>query len=331
MKQIYIKARKRRTDEFQFFMHNFVDECIASGFMPKPDILPSYKWHIRAVCRRLAYMLYTIFTPKNNSRQKALIVTANGGTINDNVFPYLWGYEIIPVLWDVWPTLWEPMFKSLRLHNCKLVFVTSHQVARKIEEVLGIKAIWIPEGIDASLYKKGNELIDRPKDILELGRRFFKYHQYLQNLSDDGFINLTASPVLPTGRIDTNNLLYKNDNEMAEDIANHKLFVCFPNSDTQPDKAQGIETLTQRYWEGMLSRCVLVGRAPQELIDLIGYNPVVDINWSNPEQQILDILGHIDEYQSLVDKNQESAIKFSSWQNRISMIKNEILKLGYNI
>ena len=37
-------------------------------------------------------------------------------------------------------------------------------------------------------------------------------------------------------------------------------------------------TLTQRYWECMFSRMVMVGHAPQEFIDFIGYNPVIELN-----------------------------------------------------
>ena len=44
-----------------------------------------------------------------------------------------------------------------------------------------------------------------------------------------------------------------------------------------PDIAQGVETLTQRYWETMLSRTVIVGHAPKELIDICGYNPVLEL------------------------------------------------------
>ena len=55
-----------------------------------------------------------------------------------------------------------------------------------------------------------------------------------------------------------------------------------------------IETLTQRYWECMLSRCLIVGRAPFELINLIGYNPVIEVEWGNESEQLLRILNNIE-------------------------------------
>ena len=53
--------------------------------------------------------------------------------------------------------------------------------------------------------------------------------------------------------------------------------------------AGDIETLTQRYWENMLSRIIMVGHAPKELVDLIGYNPIIEIDKENDKEQIIDI------------------------------------------
>ena len=97
--------------------------------------------------------------------------------------------------------------------------------------------------------------------------------------------------------------------------------VCFPQSDTNPQKAGSLETLTQRYWEAMLSGCIIVGRAPQELIDFIGYNSVVEVEWDNPEMQLSNILHDIDSYQKIVDKSLESARKHASWDCRMPTIK----------
>ena len=41
MKKIYIKDRKRKKYEFQFFMHDFVDACREVGFEKKTELFPS--------------------------------------------------------------------------------------------------------------------------------------------------------------------------------------------------------------------------------------------------------------------------------------------------
>jgi hypothetical protein len=81
----------------------------------------------------------------------------------------------------------------------------------------------------------------------------------------------------------------------------------------------------------MLSRSVLVGRAPQELVDLIGYNPVITLDRQNAEKQIKDILAHINDYQPFVDKNREIALAMAPWSIRIKKIMNWLTELGYKI
>ena len=87
-----------------------------------------------------------------------------------------------------------------------------------------------------------------------------------------------------------------------------KVTIALPRSMTQPEIAGDIETLTQRYWECMFSRMVMVGHAPQELVDFIGYNPVVELRDDiSAEDLIADVLEHIDDYQPLVDRNRATA------------------------
>lgn len=79
----------------------------------------------------------------------------------------------------------------------------------------------------------------------------------------------------------------------------------------------------------MLSRIVIVGRAPKELIDLIGYNPVIEISNENQQNKIIEILDNIDDYQSLVDKNRETALKLGDWDLRIELIAHWLRDIGY--
>lgn len=333
--KIFIKNRVRQKVEFQFFMHQMVEACIKNGFKSKPDIFFSYKYHIRSFCKRLLFFVYLIVKwlfPSLIKRKQALLVTANGGTLLENVFPYYFNYEIIPMLWDVWPSKWPVLYKDLKLFDCKVVFVTVRAVAEKINKELPIKAYWVPEGIDVCVYNKGSNLEDRTNTVLELGRQKKDYHIVLQKLNNSGkLVNYSASKTLPNGMLDVDNLLFKTNEEMIRCLPTYKIMICFPQTDTNPERAGDVETLTQRYWEAMLCRCVLVGRAPQELIDFIGYNPVIDVDWRNPELQIMGILDDVSSYQPLVDKNYEIATRKASWDNRIQLIKKCLLVSEYTI
>lgn len=109
------------------------------------------------------------------------------------------------------------------------------------------------------------------------------------------------------------------------------MVISFPQIDTHPQKVGDIETLTQRYWETMLSRNLIVGRAPNELIQLIGYNPVVDVDWINPKKQLSDILSNIESYQALVERNYQTAKVMASWDNRAKDVITTLRVLNYEL
>lgn len=44
-------------------------------------------------------------------------------------------------------------------------------------------------------------------------------------------------------------------------------------------------------------------------MDIIGYDPVVHLDKEHANEQILDILAHIEDYQELVDRNRKSALE----------------------
>ena len=320
---LYIKDRVRRKEEFQFFMHDFIDACKEAGINSKKDILPSYRWYIRAIFRNITLLIYRFvhsYFPGLLKRTDALIVTANGVTLLDSAFPYYGTYEIIPILWDVWPSTWERMYKSLKLLDVRTLFVTSYQVADMINKETSMHAHWIPEGICTSLYQKGDTLISRQYDLFEMGRRMQRYHNVIEEFRLVSNINIVApSNLNKNGTLDDKHVAYTNE-ELYALISKKKIIVCFPQCDTNPNRAGDIETLTLRYWEAMLSGCIMIGRAPKELIDLIGYNPVIEVEWHRAQQQLYDILDSVDKYQNLVNHNCEIAKRYASWGERISQI-----------
>ena len=81
----------------------------------------------------------------------------------------------------------------------------------------------------------------------------------------------------------------------------------------------------------MLSRTVLLGRAPKQLLELIGYNPVIDLDKNHPDEQVRDIVSHISDYQELVDKNRETALRLAPWEIRMKKIMTWLESLGYQV
>ncbi len=333
--RVYIKYRKRRKEEFQFFMHDFVDYCREADFRLLPDYMPSYRYHVRSLIRRVELEIYKIVKKCAllSPPKKAVIITANGGTITDNYFPYYVNYELIPMLCDLWPSTWLQMQRDFQLFNVKTVLVTARSVANMINaEMSGINALWIPEGIDTSHYHKGELLINRPYNVLEMGRQMKSYHRVLSEMYQDGELRgWTTSRINPDGTLNAASLSFPDNEMLYRELPKYKVMVCFPQCDTNPFRGGNVETLTQRYWEAMLSGCLMIGRAPQELIDFIGYNPVINVNWQNPKEQLKNILDNIFEYQEMVDKNYDCALQYSPWEKRIEVIRDYLAKNGYEV
>lgn len=252
--------------------------------------------------------------------KEARLRFVSGYSIWLDTFPDYAFYEIIPVIWDCWPLNRSNV--ELFINKCKVetAIFTSSQTADFFRNLFPhLNVITISEGVDLSLYSRGKDLQDRNIDILEVGR---------------GWVNFFKTPLKAgINHIKTGNAsrIYNSDDEFRKALADTKVSINVPRCDVDSETAGNIETLTQRYWECMLSRIVMVGRAPQELIDLIGYNPVITWNGEDAAPIVNSILSNINDYQTLVDRNYETAREMASWNIRINEISAFLKNNGYQV
>ena len=221
-------------------------------------------------------------------------------------------HEMIPFIWDCWPKYDDRAIGWLKFHRVKTCIFTCKQAAERIQNAIpNLNVLVIPEGLDTERYKAGKELKDRSIDLYTYGRLkeslLKKNHPSLHIERNGDFKTLLAR------------------------IQDAKVTIALPRCDVEPELTGGQETLTQRYWECMLSRMVMVGRTPKELVDFIGYNPVIDIDYENYEAQIKDIVAHIESYQELVDKNREVALRMAPWEIRMKQVMEWLTSLGYEV
>lgn len=228
-------------------------------------------------------------------------------------FPDYARYEVVPMFWDCWPRYFELTCEWLRKHQVKTAIFSSRMTAERMQERFPkMRIIWCPEAVDGNVYQKGKLLKDRTIDLLEFGRSNEKVLQ-------TGALSLNHVCTKQNGKF-----IYTNE-QLYQAMGDAKVTIALPRSMTQPEMAGDIETLTQRYWECMFSRMVMVGHAPQELVDFIGYNPVIELREEiSAEALIRDVLEHIDDYQELVDKNRETAERFGSWDVRMEWLMEEL-------
>lgn len=256
------------------------------------------------------------------SKKEARIRFVEPISITFDTFPDYALYDIIPFVWDCWPCYFERMCRWLKKHHVRTAIFTSSQTAERMRKRFPeMNILSITEGIDTIRYNKGEELNHRIIKVYEIGsvqRSYFKkkYPNEYRALH-----NAPSEWDLATGE------------GFKKYLENTQLTIIFPRSVTEPETAQGIETLTQRYWECMLSRIVMVGHAPKELTDLLGYNPVIELDRNCELSHINHILQEIEnpKYQELVDRNREIALQYASWEIRMTRIMSWLKELGYNI
>ena len=214
-------------------------------------------------------------------------------------------HEVIPFIWDCWEEFDDKLCSWIERHRIKSCIFTSGISASRIQARLPhLNIQTITEGIDIDRYNAGKELKEREIDLYCFGRQ----PQYVH---DTDFGRLTVA-------------FNGTDREFCERIVNAKVTIAVPRCDVLPTCH---ETLTQRYWECMLSRMVMIGRAPKELTDLIGYNPVIDIDPTNLQEQIKNIKDNITAYQPLVDRNRETALRLAPWELRMREVKKWMEKM----
>jgi len=66
----------------------------------------------------------------------------------------------------------------------------------------------------------------------------------------------------------------------------------------------------------MASKCLIVGSAPTEMIELFGYNPVVQLDIGNAGNHLMDILNRYESYQDLIERNYLNLAKYHTWEHR---------------
>lgn len=247
------------------------------------------------------------------SRKEARLRFVEPVSLKFDSFPDYARYEVVPMFWDCWPRYFELTCEWLRKHQVRTAIFSSRMTAERMQERFPVmRIIWCPEAVDGDVYQNGKLLKDRTIDLLEFGRSNEKVLQ-------TGALSLNHVCTKQNGKF-----IYTNE-QLYQAMGDAKVTIALPRSMTQPEMAGDIETLTQRYWECMFSRMVMVGHAPKELVDFIGYNPVIELRKDiSAEALIRDVLEHIDDYQELVDKNRETAERLGSWKVRMNWLMEEL-------
>lgn len=278
-----------------------------------------FKFLLYRIVRKLGFELFLSSATqwKNPLKDADHLFTIMMGLNEYKIRPYsmLTQHGRSVYLFDAWPHDHQKICNFANRYKIDYLFVTASQAAQTIKpQLLKTKINWIPEGINPAEYKQNIKLADKQIDVLAIGRKYDSYHQAIvDKLEENKYIYLYEKV---KGR-----LIFDNRNDFVVALANAKISICVPSSITHPERAGDIETMTIRYLQSMVSKCIVLGHAPKEMIDLFGYNPVIEIDYDNPFGQLESILNNYVDYKELIERNYNEVINNHTWQCRWEQIK----------
>ncbi|MBC7493594.1 MAG: hypothetical protein H7221_01205 [Flavobacterium sp.] len=240
------------------------------------------------------------------------------GHQKEKFFPYFHYKAKSKTLWmyDAWQPLYTEIEQTIQTYHINLLLTASKQSADYFE-ALGIKnfkAQWVPEAVDVSKY----HFVDyqqRTIDVLQLGRKWNLYHNKIKPIEK----TLTYKYEKQAGTI-----IFKTREDFLKGLANAKISICVPSSITHPEITGSVSTITNRFFQSMASKCLILGKLPDDMLHLFDYNPIIEIDDNNAENQIYDLLKNYDNYIPLIEKNYEIVKKYHNWNERIKTIENAV-------
>ena len=212
-------------------------------------------------------------------------------------------------MFDAWPGKHGEILDFVDSWGVQYAFVSSSQAAERLNSVSEhCTFIWVAEGVDTRLYR-GRSVIERDIDVLQLGRKYDAHHSLIAPVLDSaGKVYLYEK--------EKGSLVFPGRADFIDGLARAKISICVPSSVTHSHRAGDIETMTTRYLQSMASRCLVLGHAPREMVELFGYNPVVEIDMSSPAEQVLDLLANYERCIPLIEKNYAAVTSGHTWDHR---------------
>jgi hypothetical protein len=229
-------------------------------------------------------------------------------------FPYFYfrGQKSL-YLFDAWPQYHEMIEKFFDVFDVSFAFLSSSQVADRLQSMSRkTKCYWIPEGVDTTQYRF-YPYEKKDIDVLALGRKYDAYHVQIAPMLANNHRTYLYERV-------KGEIIFPTREEFIDGVARSKISICVPSSITHPTRAGNIQTMTVRYLQSMVSKCLIVGHAPEEMIRLFGYNPVIEIEMQDPGKQLRSILRDYGDYVSLIEKNYCAVMEEHTWRKRWTQI-----------
>ena len=247
------------------------------------------------------------------------------GPAEYRLFPFSYGREMVVYCFDCWPAKYAKWEVFLRRNRLRLAFFSARRSAEYFSQrIIGMTSVWLPEAVDPEAYLNSKSLQERSIDVLELGRKYDTFHQAITK-------GLKESHRVHLYEFERGKIIFPTREALVNGLGDSTISVCFPSSMTHPERSGDVETVTYRYFEAIASGCLILGECPQELLDLFGYNPVIEVDVHDPYGQLDEILQNLTEYQELVDRNYRRLMEVGTWKVRAASMLRDINKYGFTV
>lgn len=221
--------------------------------------------------------------------------------------------ELYLFCWDVWPSnasKWRTIFDELKPRK---IFMTSSDAVRAWKSPAA-QAEWMPEATEVSAFDPSTPLMERGIDVLELGRKWNWLHAAITvPLRERGASHLYQP--------DDSTLIFSTAERFIQGMQDSKSVICVPGSITHPERYGQFVALTQRYLETMAAGAIPVGVCPPDLRELMGYNPVVEIDRTRPLRAIDQILDNLGSFSDFREGNRRVLEQKADWSVRIEQLR----------
>jgi hypothetical protein len=217
-------------------------------------------------------------------------------------------------LFDAWPKEYQRIVRFVTEYRIDHVFVSASQSAEDLNALVNKKMFhYVPEGVDPSVYRY-TRYDAKDIDVLALGRKYDRYHERILPA-------LQRRERTYLYEVLKGHIIFPDREGLIDGLARTKISICVPGNITHPERSGHVETMTMRYLQSMASKCLIVGHAPAEMIELFGYNPVIEIDWDHAEDQIEDILQRFHLHIPLIERNYKEVLSNHTWNHRFHQIK----------
>lgn len=249
-------------------------------------------------------------TRRLKKKPKRAIVAGLAWASDMLAFPEAMWCELTPWIFDCWGPQFSKWEALLRRHRVRDAFFSARAAAQHFAKTMpGLRAHWLPEAVDPQRLDASKSLLERQTHVLEMGRGFRDLHEAITGLlAKRGVRHRYQAPGAP--------FIFNGLDDLYRGLGDTAIMICYPKSMTHPDNAGGVETVTQRYFESIGSRCLIVGHCPAELRDLFGFDPVIALPGGHEAERLLDIIANLGSYQAQVDRAHARLLEVGTFDAR---------------